>query len=374
MTYDFQPGKRLGEYFFIFREDGEFITKSTSDLFGGKRVIIFSLPGAFTPTCSNYQLPGFDDLYDEFKNQGIDEIFCVSVNDGFVMNAWGESLGIENVKLIPDGNADFTDYMDMLVGNHDIYYKNTLRINAPSELLGGYDNIRVHDVPTTVNFDNLPILLLPWICDENRERSLNAVAESDAPICMGHLELNGFEAHPGHVMLNGMDKAMFKKFKRVFSGHYHMKSKKDNVTYLGNPYQLYWNDYGCKRGFHVFDTDTLRTTFYRNPFDIFHKLYYNDGIVLPDSKELEGTFVKLIVEDKGDYAKFYHNIKQIQEMSLGDLKIIEDLSSEVEGSSVLETEDTMTLLDNYIDEIDLKVDKSNVKSVMRSLYTEALEL
>ena len=120
MAYDFQPGKRLGEYNFIFREDGEFVTKSTSDLFGGKRVIVFSLPGAFTPTCSNYQLPGFDDLYDEFKNQGIDEIFCVSVNDGFVMNAWGESLGIENVKLIPDGNADFTDYMDMLVGKYNL--------------------------------------------------------------------------------------------------------------------------------------------------------------------------------------------------------------------------------------------------------------
>ena len=120
MAYDFQPGKCLGEYFCIVREDGEFVTKSTSDLFSGKRVIVFSLPGAFTPTCSNYQLPGFDDLYDEFKNQGIDEIFCVSVNDGFVMNAWGESLGIENVKLIPDGNADFTDYMDMLVGKYNL--------------------------------------------------------------------------------------------------------------------------------------------------------------------------------------------------------------------------------------------------------------
>ena len=265
--------------------------------------------------------------------------------------------------------------MHMLVGNHDIYYKNTLRINAPSELLEGYDNIRVYDVPTTVDFDSLPILLLPWICDENREQSLNVVAESDAPVCMGHLELNGFEAHPGHVMLNGMDKSVFKKFKRVFSGHYHMKSKKDNVTYLGNPYQLYWNDYGCKRGFHVFDTETLRTTFYRNPFDIFHKLYYNDGVALPDHSELEGAYVKLIVESKTDYAKFDYAVKSLQDMSLGDLKIIEDLSIELEGNdSVLETEDTMTLLDNYIDEIDVKVSKSNIKNVMRTLYMEASSL
>jgi|TARA_Y100000004_G_scaffold37873_1_gene40583 DNA repair exonuclease SbcCD nuclease subunit len=264
--------------------------------------------------------------------------------------------------------------MHMLVGNHDIYYKNTLRINAPGELLGGYGNISVHDVPTTLEFDSLRVLLLPWICDGNYDESLRSINESDAPVCMGHLELNGFEAHPGHVMESGMDASVFKKFKKVFSGHYHMKSRKGNINYLGNPYQLYWNDYGCKRGFHVFDTETLKTTFYRNPFDTFHKLYYNNGIVLPDSKELEGSFVKLIVEEKGDYAKFDYSVRQLQDMSLGDLKIIEDLSVESESNSVLETEDTVTLLDKYIDEIDLKVDKNNVKNILRSLYTEAIEI
>ncbi|MFZ9740387.1 MAG: peroxiredoxin [Candidatus Nanopelagicaceae bacterium] len=114
-----EPNKRLAEYEFVFRENGEFVTKKTSEIIGGKRVIIFSLPGAFTPTCTNYQLPGFDDLYDEFKKQGIDDIYCISVNDGFVMNAWAKELGIENVKMIPDGNADFTDYMDMLVGKYN---------------------------------------------------------------------------------------------------------------------------------------------------------------------------------------------------------------------------------------------------------------
>lgn len=114
-----EPNKRLAEHEFIFRENGEFVTKKTSDIIGGKKVIIFSLPGAFTPTCTNYQLPGFDDLYGEFKKQGIDEIFCISVNDAFVMNAWSKELGIENVKMIPDGNADFTDYMDMLVGKYN---------------------------------------------------------------------------------------------------------------------------------------------------------------------------------------------------------------------------------------------------------------
>ena len=262
----------------------------------------------------------------------------------------------------------------MLIGNHDIYYKNTLRVNAPHEILGEY-NFDVIDKPTTKSYDGTDILMLPWICDDNKSEVFEAVQRSKAPVLMGHLELNGFEAHPGHVMESGMDKTFFNKFKRVFSGHYHQKSTKGNISYLGNPYQLYWNDYGCKRGFHVFDTSTLKTTFYRNPFDIFHKLYYNNGVSIPESEDLKGSFVKLIVEEKGDYQKFDYAVKQLQNIGLGDLKIVEDLSAELECSdSTLETEDTMTLLESYIDEIELKVDKSNVKSVMRSLYVEASEL
>tara|TARA_Y100000004_G_scaffold2626_1_gene3161 strand:- start:1122 stop:2147 length:1026 start_codon:yes stop_codon:yes gene_type:complete len=262
--------------------------------------------------------------------------------------------------------------MHMLTGNHDIYYKNTLRINAPRELLGEYGNIRVYDAPTDVNIGGCDILLLPWICDDNRDGSLEKIKDSPANVCMGHLELNGFEAHPGHVMESGMDKNIFSKFDKVFSGHYHMKSSKGNINYLGNPYQLYWNDYGCKRGFHVFDTETLKTTFYRNPFDMFHKLYYNNGLDIP--KGLEGSYVKLIVEEKGDYAKFDWTVAQLQDSGIADLKIIEDLSVELGESEVLETEDTMTLLDKYIDEIDLKVDPSSVKNIMRSLYIEACEI
>ena len=88
---------------------------SSYDLFGGKKVVIFSLPGAFTPTCSTMQLPGFEENYEQFKELGIDEIYCVSVNDSFVMNAWAKAQNIANVKVIPDGTAEFTDGMDMLV-------------------------------------------------------------------------------------------------------------------------------------------------------------------------------------------------------------------------------------------------------------------
>ena len=219
------------------------------------------------------------------KASGIKEI--INLGDTFDKRRSINYMSLEAAKeMWFDPVKELGCNMTALIGNHDIYYKNTLRINSPEELLGGY-NIDVIDEPTTRNYDGTDILLLPWICDENYDRTLRSISESTAPVCMGHLELNGFEAHPGHVMDKGIDMSIFKKFTKVFSGHYHTKSNKDNCYYLGNPYQLYWNDYGQKRGFHVFDTETLRTTFYRNPFDTFHKLYYNGGVNIPPEDEIK---------------------------------------------------------------------------------------
>ena len=94
---------------------GEWKDVSTNDLFKDKKVVIFSLPGAFTPTCSGQQLPSYDEMYSKFKDKGIDDVYCVSVNDAFVMNAWARDLGIKNVKMIPDGDGTFTRSLGMLV-------------------------------------------------------------------------------------------------------------------------------------------------------------------------------------------------------------------------------------------------------------------
>ena len=98
---------------------GQWLNKTTDDYFKGKRVVLFSLPGAFTPTCSSQQLPGFEKEYNQIKLLAIDDIYCVSVNDSYVMNAWGKQMGIEQVKMIPDGSGNFTRFMGMLIGkNH----------------------------------------------------------------------------------------------------------------------------------------------------------------------------------------------------------------------------------------------------------------
>ena len=105
---------------FVQRIAGEFVKQNSQDLFKDKNVILFSLPGAFTPVCSSKMLPAYEEMYDRFKNAGIDEIYCVSVNDGFVMNAWAESLGIKKVKMLADGNGDFTSGMGMLVKKENL--------------------------------------------------------------------------------------------------------------------------------------------------------------------------------------------------------------------------------------------------------------
>ena len=111
---------RVPDIFFHTRENGEWSHKSTDYLFGGKRVVVFALPGAFTPTCSTYQLPGYEEKYDEFKQAGIDEVYCLSVNDSFVMNAWFKDQGIKNVKPLPDGSGEFTYAMGMSVNKANL--------------------------------------------------------------------------------------------------------------------------------------------------------------------------------------------------------------------------------------------------------------
>jgi len=115
-----REGQRVPEVTFRTRADGRWADVTTADLFGGKRVVVFALPGAFTPTCSSSHLPRYEELYEAFQAAGIDEIYCLSVNDAFVMDAWGEDQGVERVKLIPDGNGEFSKGMGALVGKEDL--------------------------------------------------------------------------------------------------------------------------------------------------------------------------------------------------------------------------------------------------------------
>ena len=180
-----------------------------------------------------------------------------------------------------------------IVGNHTAYYKNTNDINAIDLLLREYDNVKVYSEATSIDVCGLNVLLVPWINQENKEMTLKMINKSRAPVCMGHLELQGFKVNDYVVMDHGMDMDPFKKFEKVFSGHFHTRSTQDNISYLGNPYEIYWNDCEDTRGFHIFDTQTLETTPVNNPHRLFYKIYYTDtDYKLFDASEVENKIIE----------------------------------------------------------------------------------
>ena len=201
------------------------------------------------------------------------------------------------------------------------------------------------------------------------------INDSNAQIMMGHLEINGFEMHRGHFCDAGFGADMFSKFDLVFSGHFHHKSKHGNVQYLGNPYQMYWNDYKDSRGFHIYDTESDRLKFVRNPYEIFDKIFYDDAKYdynKSDVSDYKDKYIKIIVEEKRDYRMFETLVDRLYNVGAHDVKIVETLVDTDDVDDVdLKTKDTMTLLNEYIDEVEIAVDKSSLKNVMRSLYIES---
>jgi len=264
-----------------------------------------------------------------------------------------------------------------IVGNHTAYYKNTNDINAIDLLLREYDNIPIYAETTPIEIDGLSILLVPWINKENEERSVAMINKSQSPVCMGHLELNGFRATPGHMMEHGMDWNIFDKFKKTFSGHYHCRSNQDNIYYLGNPYEMFWNDVNDEnRGFHLFDTETLEHTPVNNPYRLHHIIYYNDqDYQLFDARELEDKIVKVVVRTKSDRVKFEKFIDKLYNVNVAELKIVENFGIQETGEfEAFESEDTLSILSRYVNESEIDLDKSRIQKVLNDIYREACEL
>ena len=282
------------------------------------------------------------------------------------------------IQPFADNNID----LHILIGNHDTYFKNTNAVNSIEELLGGrYPTIKYYSESETVDFDGFPIHFVPWINSENYHSTIEKIDETRAQLCMGHLEINGFEMHSGHKSENGYSKDIFKKFDTVFSGHFHKKSDDGQVFYLGNTYQITWSDYNCQKGFHVFDTETRGLERVINPHTIFEKIYYDDSVndySKYNIKSCENKYVKLIVVNKKDLYQFDRFVERLLEEKTHEVKIVEDFSEldarNVSDEIVENSQDTMTLLERYVDELDIDVDKNRLKNTMKSLYVEAIDL
>lgn len=274
--------------------------------------------------------------------------------------------------------------LHIILGNHDVYYKNTNTVSSVVELLRAYekDNITIYDKPLTVDFDGLPILMLPWINSENHAESMEAIDNTNAEVAMGHLELKGFEMFRGHFNYDkGLDVSLFKKFDLVFSGHFHHKSSMGGTCYLGNPYECIWSDWGDSRGFYIFDTETRQKVFIENDRKIFHKLYYNDEketlekLLEQDFTKYHNMYVKVIVSNKTNPYWFDQFIEAIYKENPADLSIIESSLDDdgLDDDDDMEGKDTLSLLTEFVDNMKLN-NKEDIINLLRELYVEAASM
>lgn len=265
-----------------------------------------------------------------------------------------------------------------LIGNHDIFLRESLEINSQSLVLGEYSNIFIHDKPTTVTFGDTTIDIIPWICRDNEKEVSEFIKNSKSDICMGHFEIAGFAMYRGMEAHEGLSMDMFEKYEQVFSGHYHTRSQKGNIMYVGTPCEMTWQDYNDPKGYHIFSTEDRSVQFYQNPFTVFTRLDYDDTQPLVDLAALDLTdcFIKLVVTNKTDLYKFDQYVQKLYTKGAYEIKIVEDLSEFNDGEigEEINLEDTMDVLSNYIDSIETDADKEKIKSFMKSLYVEAINI
>jgi len=265
----------------------------------------------------------------------------------------------------------------IIIGNHDIYYKNTLSVNSMKELTEGMSYVTIYDEHCEVSLtDEHKVVFIPWICDDNEDQTKELIEKTRAPIAFGHLHIQGAEHIKGSTSYDGHSPKIFNAFQRVFSGHFHHRSEIGNITYLGNPYEITWSDYNDPRGFHIYDTETMETEFIQNPYSMFHKIYYDDDkLDYGYLSRYEDCYVKIIVQKKNNTYLFETLMDKLIDVGVGHISVvdnlfdIEDIGDDIE--SMEDVEDTMSVIRSCVDGLEIQ-NKEPLNQLMQDLYNEAL--
>jgi DNA repair exonuclease SbcCD nuclease subunit len=275
------------------------------------------------------------------------------------------------------------DYdVDLIVGNHDTYFKNTNVLNSPDLLLNDYPRFKSHWQPTTIDLDGFELALLPWVCTSNFEESMEFIRNTSASHLLGHLEIAGFEMHLGQINDHGFDPKIFDKFEQVWSGHFHHKSSRGNIMYLGSPYEQTWSDYNDPKGFHVFDTETRELTFVENPYRMFHKIYYDDvqndpeQLIAGNFEEYTNTYVRVVIKEKSNPFAFERFIDKLSASNPIDITYTDDtLDLNIGDDELMEDiEDTAAIIVSSIEQSANPRHQVALKKMLLELYNEAVSL
>lgn len=264
--------------------------------------------------------------------------------------------------------------MTMVLGNHDVTYKNTNKLSSPVELLGAYKNIRIIRSPKVIAYGDRKIAFVPWINPENEAEAMafiDSLDAADVQVIVGHFELKGSELSIGNVSQIGMDPSHIEKFYHVLSGHYHCRSK----YYVGTPYELNWGDSGDIRGFDILDTRTLEKEFIRNDDGLFHRIHVGKDTTLESIKPIyKNKFVRLFLTKDVDDSVVTAITERLHGMGVHDVSVImPDLEYDFSGK--IEEDQTKTTLDymfEYVDGVPTRLDKTVLKSIIKTIYAESI--
>jgi DNA repair exonuclease SbcCD nuclease subunit len=327
----------------------------------------------------------FHEYYEKFYSEvffpyleehGIDTI--IQLGDLFDRRKYINFLSLaESRRYFFDECKNRNIRLHALIGNHDIFWRNSLEINSPDLLLRDYDNITLWAKHGTLELDGAVFDMIPWMCNENENEIREFVSKSTSPYCVGHFELVGYYMQRGQVSHEGYEDVFLKNYDQVYSGHYHSRSASvdGKIAYLGTPYELFWSDYKDQKGFGVFDTQSKVFKFVTNQNRMFYKLTYDDTKELDeDFSNLKNKYIKIVVVQKTNPQKFDTFMDDIYKMNPIDVTIVEDVNEMVnnEEDVVDQAQDTLTILSNYIDQQTIQVEPQKLKTVMRELYLEAL--
>ena len=278
---------------------------------------------------------------------------------------------------------------DVIAGNHDEYYKNTHEVNALDELLPDHErNFYVYTEATTVFEEhNLSdICYIPWITDSNRKHAEDVIRNTKAQVAFGHLELEGFELYRGQPALHGtLDQELLKKFELVATGHFHHRSNRGNIHYIGAAGEYVWSDYEDPRGFSIYDTVTRTLEFVRNPEIIFWRYAYDDtqDFDLKKAKRFveknaAGRVVRVVVKAKTNAFYFDSIVDAIQKANPADLTVIDsaiDVDTVRLDAEMERAEDTRSLITNYVAALDVgSISKTDLEERLLEIYDEAVSL
>lgn len=263
-------------------------------------------------------------------------------------------------------------HMITLIGNHDSYYRNTIQINSPSVILNNYKHITIIDKPQKVLLNDNKVLMIPWICSENESECMNFIQNNDTNFCFGHFEIKNFSMYKGVDNYDGLNVSIFSKFEFVFSGHFHTRSYRDNIYYLGTPVEHTWNDYNDQKGFHVFDFESRKLDFIENPFCMFHKIYFNENIHDLSLEQYKDTVIK--IQTKKCDESFELFLDKLTSVNPFEIIVIEEQESFDNDSNIDEMKDTLTYMNEYIDGITIPdVEPEILKKLMLNIYSSALK-